>query len=166
VTPSGQPAVWLDTPVIDILHGEGTAKKRIPAMFRQYFRFGIDLSKEPILTYPTQHYQNGGLKIDVTCETPVRNLYAAGEVAGGMHGRNRLMGNSLLDVVVFGRRAGDAAAKRAASIKKQQRLTLEHLERYHAELEGAGVPRDRRAPMLLPEYRRTEHAKRKVSVLA
>jgi succinate dehydrogenase / fumarate reductase flavoprotein subunit len=165
VTPSGQPAVWLDTPVIDILHGAGTTKKRLPAMFRQYFRFGIDLSKEPILTYPTQHYQNGGLSIDVTCETPVRNLYAAGEVAGGIHGRNRLMGNSLLDVVVFGRRAGDAAAKRAASMKKQSKLTLDHLKRYHAELEGAGVPRGRTSPMLLPEYRRTEHAKRKVAVL-
>ncbi len=165
VTPSGQPAVWLDTPVIDILHGPGTAKKRIPAMFRQYWRFGIDLSVDPILTYPTQHYQNGGLTIDPNCETTARNLYAAGEVAGGIHGRNRLMGNSLLDVVVFGRRAGKAAAERAASMKKQSKLTLEHLKRFHAELEGAGVPKQTTMPMLLPEYRRTEHATRKVPVL-
>ena len=165
VTPTGQPAVWLDTPVIDILHGAGTTKRRLPAMFRQYARFGIDLSKDPILTYPTQHYQNGGLTIDASCETPIRNLYAAGEVAGGIHGRNRLMGNSLLDVVVFGRRAGKAAAERAASIKKHAKLSLAHLERFHAELEGAGVPKEKHAPMLLPAYRRTEHAKRKVEIL-
>ncbi len=163
-TPSGQPAVWLDTPIIEELHGEGTIKARVPAMFRQYERFGIDMSKHPILIYPTQHYQNGGLKIDDSCETDVKNLYAAGEVSGGIHGTNRLMGNSLLDVVVFGRRAGAAAAERATSIKKSSKITLSHLEAFHAELEAAGVPRDRTAPMLLPEYRRPELAGRKLAL--
>jgi len=164
VTASGQPGVWLDTPVIEELHGEGTIRARVPAMYRQYERFGIDMTKHPILIYPTQHYQNGGLKIDDECETEVKNLYAAGEVSGGVHGTNRLMGNSLLDVVVFGRRAGAAAAERVKSIKKAGKVTLEHLKSYHEELEKAGVPRDRTAPMLLPEYRRPESAARKIDI--
>jgi len=165
VTPSGQPAVWLDTVVIEMLRGEGAIKKTLPAMYRQYSRFGIDMAKVPILTYPTQHYQNGGLVIDEHGETPIRNLYAAGEVAGGIHGRNRLMGNSLLDVVVFGRRAGAAAAERSKSVKKTGRLTLEHLKAFHAELKAAGIKRTRTAPMLLPEYRRKETVEHRIKVL-
>ncbi len=72
-------------------------------MVRQYKRFDIDMTREPILVYPTLHYQNGGLKISPDGTTCVPGLYAAGEVSGGVHGRNRLMGNSLLDIVVFGR---------------------------------------------------------------
>jgi succinate dehydrogenase/fumarate reductase flavoprotein subunit len=73
-----------------------------------------------------------------------------------VHGRNRLMGNSLLDVVVFGRRAGRAAAERAAEIKKPGKLTLEHLKAFHDELKSAGVRKESVAPMLLPDYRRPE----------
>ncbi len=164
VTPTGQPGVWLDTPVIELIHGEGAIKARVPAMHRQYERFGIDMAMHPILIYPTQHYQNGGLKIDDTCETDIKNLYAAGEVSGGVHGTNRLMGNSLLDVVVFGRRAGEAAAERAKSVKKGSRITLAHLKAFHAELDKAKVPADRLAPMLLPEYRRPEMADRKIHI--
>jgi len=166
VTPSGQPAVWLDTVVIELKHGEGTVKSRLPAMYRQYERFGIDLAKEPILIYPTQHYQNGGLKINASGETKVKNLYAAGEVAGGVHGTNRLMGNSLLDVVVFGRRAGAAAAERAASIKRKGKLTLNHLEGYHEELKSARVPKKRKSPILLPDYRREETVENRIKVLS
>ena len=166
VTPSGQDAVWLDTPIIEMMHGEGTIRKRLPAMHRQYERFGIDMAEHPILIYPTQHYQNGGLKIDDTCETGVKNLYAAGEVSGGVHGTNRLMGNSLLDVVVFGRRAGEAAAGRAAEVRKPGRLTLDHLSAYHAELKEAGIRRTRVSPMLLPEYRRPETIGKTIEVLS
>ena len=98
--------VWLDTPMIELGSGEGTIEKRIPAMLRMFGKYGIDIRKEPILVYPTLHYQNGGLDIDTDCMTGVENLFAAGEVVGGIHGRNRLMGNSLLDVIVFGRDAG------------------------------------------------------------
>ncbi|MBD3348158.1 MAG: FAD-binding protein, partial [Candidatus Eisenbacteria bacterium] len=164
VTPSGQPAVWLDTPIIEELHGEGTIRSRVPAMYRQYERFGIDMTKHPILIYPTQHYQNGGLKIDDDCETEVGNLYAAGEVSGGVHGTNRLMGNSLLDVVVFGRRAGAAAAEKAKAMKKTGKLSLEHLRSYHEELRKVGVPKEKTSPMLLPEYRRAESAERKIDI--
>ncbi len=165
-TPSGYSVVWLDTPIIEDIHGPGTIKKRLPAMYRQYQRFGIDMSKTPILIYPTQHYQNGGLKIKVDTETTIKNLYASGELAGGIHGRNRLMGNSLLDVVVFGKRAGAAAAERAASIKRPGKLTLDHLKKFHKELTAKRVGRNRVAPILLPEYRRPEKAKNKVDVLA
>ena len=166
VTPSGQPAVWLDTVVIEMKLGEGAVKARVPAMFRQYERFGIDMAKHPILIYPTQHYQNGGLEIDDQCETPVPGLYAAGEVSGGVHGTNRLMGNSLLDVVVFGRRAGAAAAAQAAGIKAAGSLGLDHLKKYHGALKAAGIERANASPMLLPEYRRPATVERKIELLA
>ena len=95
-TPAGQ-AVWLDTPMIELKNGAGTIEKRIPAMMRMFAKHGIDIRKEPILVYPTLHYQNGGLHITADGQTDVENLFAAGEVVGGIHGRNRLMGNSLLD---------------------------------------------------------------------
>ena len=166
VTPSGQPAVWLDTVVIEKKLGEGAVKARVPAMYRQYERFGIDMAKHPILIYPTQHYQNGGLEIDDQSRTPVPGLYAAGEVAGGIHGTNRLMGNSLLDVVVFGRRAGVAAAAEAAGIKTAGSLGLGHLKNYHAALKAAGIEPTNASPMLLPEYRRSATVERKIGLLA
>ena len=82
-------------------------------MLRRYRAAGIDPLREPILTYPVLHYQNGGLVIDEHAETTLEGLYACGEIAGGTHGRNRMMGNSLLECSVFGRRAGAAAAEKA-----------------------------------------------------
>jgi aspartate oxidase len=84
-------------------------------MLRRYRAGGIDPLREPILTYPVLHYQNGGLVIDEHGETAVEGLFACGEIAGGTHGRNRMMGNSLLECCVFGRRAGRAAAEKAAA---------------------------------------------------
>ena len=110
-------ALWLDTPLIEMLHGEGTIAKRIPGMLRMYAKFGIDLRKEPILIYPTLHYQNGGILIDKDAETKLPGLFVAGEAVGGIHGTNRLMGNSLLDIIVFGRIAGTKAAEAAKSVK-------------------------------------------------
>ena len=107
-TPEGQ-AVWLDTPMIDMIHGEGTLEKRLPAMLRMFLKYGIDMRKVPILVYPTLHYQNGGLRVNDQCESCIPGLFVAGEAVGGIHGRNRLMGNSLLDVIVFGRQAGISA---------------------------------------------------------
>jgi succinate dehydrogenase/fumarate reductase flavoprotein subunit len=151
-TPSGQPCVWLDSPRIDLLKGEGTVKRELPAMFRQYQRFGIDMSKDPILIYPTLHYQNGGIAIKPDGSTKVPGLYVAGEASGGVHGRNRLMGNSLLDIVVFGRRAGLAAGQyvKDASLGKP---TLEHLNAWNKELGAAGID-GRVSPVLLPRYTR------------
>ncbi|WP_372712841.1 FAD-dependent oxidoreductase [Ilyobacter sp.] len=150
-TPSGGAGVWLDTPLIEIIHGEGTIEKRIPAMMRMYLKFGIDMRKEPILVYPTLHYQNGGLLIKENGETQVENLYVAGECAGGIHGKNRLMGNSLLDIIVFGRRAGKDAGEKCKNIEVKE-LTLDHIKRYNDEMKVNGVETDRVSPMILPSY--------------
>jgi succinate dehydrogenase / fumarate reductase flavoprotein subunit/L-aspartate oxidase len=109
-TPDGRPAVYLDTTRI----AEDDANVSLPYMLRRYRAGGIDPLAEPILTYPVLHYQNGGLVIDEHSKTTVEGLYACGEIAGGTHGRNRMMGNSLLECTVFGRRAGKAAAEKAA----------------------------------------------------
>jgi L-aspartate oxidase len=110
-TQDGRPAVLLDTTRIS----EADAEVSLPYMLRRYRAAGIDPLQEPILTYPVLHYQNGGLVIDTEGETTIEGLYACGEIAGGTHGRNRMMGNSLLECCVFGRRAGKAAAERSNS---------------------------------------------------
>jgi succinate dehydrogenase / fumarate reductase flavoprotein subunit/L-aspartate oxidase len=148
----GKVGVWLDSPMIEVLMGEGAVKREFPGKFILFKRYGIDISKEPMLVYPTLHYQNGGLEYNNCCETSIPGFFAAGEVSGGVHGENRLMGNSLLDVCVFGRIAGVSAALYAKEKAKDGRLTLEHVRRYHRELEEAGIITDRVAPMILPDY--------------
>jgi succinate dehydrogenase / fumarate reductase flavoprotein subunit/L-aspartate oxidase len=108
-TPDGRTAVLLDTTRIP----EADAEVSLPYMLRRYRAAGIDPLTEPIYTYPVLHYQNGGLVIGTEGETTLEGLFACGEIAGGTHGRNRMMGNSLLECCVFGRRAGTAAAERA-----------------------------------------------------
>ena len=151
-TPEGF-GVWLDTPMIELKHGAGTIEKRIPAMMRMFGKHGIDIRKEPILIYPTLHYQNGGLKITDDTQTDIENLYAAGEVVGGIHGRNRLMGNSLLDIIVFGRNAGKYASEKAKSVTPGQ-LTLSHVADFEQLRENAGVTGETVSPKLLPDYTR------------
>ena len=153
-TPDGGYGVWLDTPMIERLHGEGTIEKRIPAMLRMYLEYGIDMRKQPILVYPTLHYQNGGIKIEANGMSDVENLFVAGEAVGGIHGRNRLMGNSLLDVIVFGRNAGKNAAAKAKTIDSVGKLTLSHVDSFEKELEGAGLAGGELSPKLLPDYTR------------
>jgi aspartate oxidase len=109
-TPDGRAAVLLDTTRVP----EADAEISLPYMLRRYRSAGIDPLREAILTYPVLHYQNGGLLIDEHSETTLPGIFACGEIAGGTHGRNRMMGNSLLECTVFGRRAGAAAAERAA----------------------------------------------------
>ena len=155
-TPGGGYGVWLDTPMIEMIHGEGTIEKRIPAMLRMYMNYGIDMRKVPILIYPTLHYQNGGLEIGADCATiNIPNLLVAGEAVGGIHGRNRLMGNSLLDIIVFGRNAGKAAAAKAKETELGT-LTLKHIEDYAEELKSAGIESEDVSPLLLPHYARHE----------
>jgi succinate dehydrogenase/fumarate reductase flavoprotein subunit len=162
-TPAGRVGVWLDSPMIDVLSGEGTVEREFPGKHILFKRHGIDIAREPMLIYPTLHYQNGGLKIDSGCRTSVPGLFVAGEVAGGIHGENRLMGNSLLDVVVFGRIAGRSAADYARENSREGKLTLDHVRTYHKELETAGVSTDRVAPMLLPDYTDPELRKKQLT---
>ncbi len=145
-------AVWLDTPMIEKIGGEGTIEARIPAMMRMFGKYGIDIRKEPILIYPTLHYQNGGLDITPDCMTTnVENLFVAGEAVGGIHGKNRLMGNSLLDIIVFGRSAGQSAAAKAKTAKVAK-LTLDHIAKFEKEIEEAKIETEAVSPKLLPNY--------------
>jgi succinate dehydrogenase/fumarate reductase flavoprotein subunit len=141
--------------MIDILRGEGTIARELPAMVRQFARFDIDITKEPMLVYPTLHYQNGGIVIKADASTPVPGLFAGGECEGGVHGRNRLIGNSTLDLFVFGRRAGRAAAKWAKEVKLGK-LTLEHIRQWQRQIKQAGLESRPVSPMLLPNYAKHE----------
>ena len=151
-TPHGA-AVWLDTPMIEQIHGEGTIEKRIPGMMRMYGKYGWDIRKTPMLVFPTLHYQNGGLYINPNGMTDVENLFVAGEAVGGIHGRNRLMGNSLLDIIVFGRHAGQQAAAKSKDVKVGT-LTLNHVAKFEKEMKDAGFEATKVSPQLLPDYRR------------
>ncbi len=151
-TPEGV-GIWLDTPMIELKNGEGTIEKRIPAMLRMFGKYGIDIRKQPILVYPTLHYQNGGVDVTTDSMSTVENLYVAGEAAGGVHGRNRLMGNSLLDVIVFGRNAGQFASEKSKSVTVGN-LTLSHVDAFEKEIADAGIATDKVSPMLLPDYAR------------
>jgi succinate dehydrogenase/fumarate reductase flavoprotein subunit len=151
-TPHGEVGVWLDSPMIDIVRGAGTIARELPAMVRQFRRHNIDITREPIIVYPTLHYQNGGIKIDTEGATNVPGLFAAGECTGGVHGRNRLIGNSTLDLFVFGRRAGRAAAQYSHDVKRGK-PTLEHVRRWQLELQRAGLAGQRPvSPRILPDY--------------
>ena len=94
-------------------------RKRLPSMYHQFKELaGVDITKDAMEVGPTCHYIMGGVRVEAeTAATRVPGLYAAGEVAGGLHGANRLGGNSLSDLVVFGRRAGMAAAEYAKGVK-------------------------------------------------
>jgi succinate dehydrogenase/fumarate reductase flavoprotein subunit len=151
-TPGGVVGIWLDSPLIEELSGRGTIEKALPAMVLQFKRFDIDITRYPMLVYPTLHYQNGGLEINESGETKIPGFYAAGEVAGGVHGRNRLMGNSQLDIVVFGQRAGIHAAQRAKNGVTFGKPSLDHVRKYTKEVEAVGIPKDRVSPMILPNY--------------
>ncbi len=151
-TPTGKVGVWLDSPMIDVMYGEGTVQRDFVGKYTVFKRYGIDISKEPMLIYPTLHYQNGGLEYNDDCQSSIPGLYIAGEVGGGVHGENRLGGNSLMDVLVFGRIAGRNAAIYALERAREGKLTLEHIRSYHRQLEEAGIDNGRVSPMLLPDY--------------
>jgi succinate dehydrogenase / fumarate reductase flavoprotein subunit len=120
-------------------------KKKLPSMYHQFMQLaGIDITKEPMEVGPTTHYIMGGVRVDGTTQmSTVPGLFACGEVAAGLHGANRLGGNSLSDLLVFGRRAGEHAARfakaqRAGAVREQEvdaaiRRALEPFERETAE---------------------------------
>ncbi len=163
-TPTGMKGVWLDTPMIDMMHGDGTFEENLAYIYRLYTRFGIDPTEDPLLVFPTLHYQNGGIEINEEGKTAVEGLFAGGEVEGGVHGKNRLMGNSLLDYNVFGKRAGISAARRAQETDWGE-ITLDHAKKYARELKEAGIDEDRKSPMLIPEYRGEEALSRSIDIL-
>jgi succinate dehydrogenase/fumarate reductase flavoprotein subunit len=152
-TPTGLRGVWLDTPMIEVKNGKGYIEKAFPGMKRMFNRYDIDMTKNPVLVFPTLHYQNGGVETDPWGHSTLEGLWVAGEVSGGVHGKNRLMGNSTLDTMVFGRRSGISTAEYIKSGAKQGKLTLKHMQKYVKMLEENGIKTKRRSPMILPEYR-------------
>jgi succinate dehydrogenase / fumarate reductase flavoprotein subunit len=151
-TPAGIEGVWLDTPIIDMIGYKGKIHRLFAGLERRFNSYGIDMTREPLFVYPTQHYQNGGVDmVDPAGRSSVANLFLAGEVAGGVQGRNRLGGNSLVDIFVFGRRAGLAAAEQATKTAAG-RISLQHVKAYHAALRQAGIDNGKRSPLLLPDY--------------
>jgi succinate dehydrogenase/fumarate reductase flavoprotein subunit len=120
-------------------------------MVRQFKRYDIDITKLPMLVYPSLHYQNGGIEINERCETNIPGLYVAGEASGGVHGRNRLMGNSVLDYNVFGRRAGNYASEYAKSVQLGT-VNLNHITAYAKEMTDHDIQTDLISPLILPSY--------------
>lgn len=149
-TRSGKTGVWLDTPLVEEISGKGFLRNRFPSLYRQLMRVKIDISRRPLLVFPTLHYQNGGILIDEKGETTVRNLFVAGEAAGGIHGRNRIMGNALLDIFVFGRRSGLAASTKMCN--EPGNLTLNHVYSYYDKLKSLRISSVARSPTLFPEF--------------
>ncbi len=118
-------------------------KKRLPSMYHQFMQLaGVDITKEPMEIAPTYHYLMGGIKVDPDSQqTTVPGLFAAGECAAGLHGANRLGGNSLSDLVVFGRRAGLYAAEYAKRLARMPLLDEEQVGRAEHDL---AAPLERR----------------------
>ncbi|AWR85832.1 fumarate reductase/succinate dehydrogenase flavoprotein subunit [Meiothermus taiwanensis] len=133
-------------------------KKKLPSMYHQFMKLGnLDITKEPMEVGPTCHYVMGGVRVDPdTQATNVPGLYAAGEVAGGLHGANRLGGNSLSDLVVFGRRAGMAAAEYAAKQSGSYQVDEAQVRAYIAEaLQPFNNPQGENPFALMKELRAT-----------
>ena len=102
-------------------------------MVLQFKNVGIDIKNEKIEVAPTAHHFMGGVKINSDCSTNVHNLFAAGEVSGGVHGANRLGGNALADTQVFGKRAGESAAKVASKTDFKENPEMVHEEKTRIE---------------------------------
>lgn len=150
VVREGVTGVLLDTPSLEH-ERPGILQTHLITLVRLARRAGIDPAAEPLLIVPTLHYQNGGVAVDASGQSTVPGLLCAGEVAGGIHGRNRLMGNALLETVVYGRRAGEAAV---ATLRKAsaRAIGVTHLGDWQRGLIHAGLPLTRRAPVVFPAY--------------
>ncbi|BCQ28532.1 FAD-binding protein (plasmid) [Caballeronia sp. NK8] len=145
----GQMGVFLDTPTLE-LENPGILEKRLVTLRHLAHKCSHDAAQEPFLVYPTLHYQNGGVAIDKDGATSVPGLYCVGEVTGGIHGRNRLMGNALLDILSMGRRAAAKAAESGDAIAS--RAGIGHVHAWQRELTLAGLPLNVKAPSLFPSY--------------
>ncbi|MGA2698728.1 MAG: fumarate reductase (CoM/CoB) subunit TfrA [Methanoregula sp.] len=147
---------------LDVTHlPKEQIESQLPVMLEQFLKYGVDIRTEPMEVAPTAHHIMGGLKITPECKTTLPGLFACGESAGGVQGANRLGGNALADTQVFGKRAGEFAARAEKRVKKidpaQIAKTEERLERFlsgtenpatvreelqHAMWKGAGIFRD------------------------
>jgi succinate dehydrogenase / fumarate reductase flavoprotein subunit len=123
---------------LDVTHlGKDAILEKLPRMYRQFVEYQmLDIAREPMEVAPTAHYSMGGIVVDPpTHATEVGGLYAAGECTAGLHGANRLGGNSLVETIVFGRRAGEAAARFSLERESQLR-SRSAIDEAHAELDS------------------------------
>lgn len=146
----GKTGVFLDTPSLEQAK-PGILEKSLVTLLHLAHRGGFDPAEEPFLIRPTLHYQNGGVVIDPKGRTAVPGLLCAGEVTGGLHGRNRMMGNALLELVAFGRHAGASAAADARG-ERPRNVGLAHLANWRRALVVQGLPLSRKSPMIFPPY--------------
>jgi succinate dehydrogenase / fumarate reductase flavoprotein subunit/L-aspartate oxidase len=147
--------VWLDTPGLE-LRNPGSLDARFPKLIQLGKRSGIDLYHQPLLIYPTLHYQNGGVVVDENGLSSVPRLYCVGEVSGGIHGKNRIMGNALLEIISFGRRAGAHAAEKSHQ-RGPKKVSIEHISNLRRALTLAEMPMEKRGPVLFPECAKFEN---------
>ncbi|MGB4271143.1 MAG: FAD-binding protein, partial [Propionicimonas sp.] len=150
VARDGKVGVFLDTPSLERAK-PGILARELVTLRNLARRAGFDPAEEPFMIRPTLHYQNGGVEINAAGHTTVPGLLAAGEVTGGLHGRNRMMGNALLELVVFGRLAGASAAADARR-ERPRNVGLTHLADWRRAMESQRLPLDRKAPLLFPSY--------------
>jgi succinate dehydrogenase / fumarate reductase flavoprotein subunit len=159
-TPDDTYGIWLDTPMINILTGvPNKVATHFAGIVHRFKMYGIDVNDEPILIYPTQHYQNGGVEIDPDGRTAIEGLYAAGEVSGGVQGRNRLGSNSMTDIFVFGQRSG----RHAVDYVKKTTVgapTLRHAAEHNRQVAELGMPGGLNSPLLFPDYVRDDVKKK------
>ncbi|PHK95496.1 L-aspartate oxidase [Pseudoroseomonas rhizosphaerae] len=157
VARDGQAGVFLDTPGLERAK-PGILGRSLVTLTHLAHRAGLDAAAEPFLVRPTLHYQNGGIAIGPDGWSGVPGLLCAGEVTGGLHGRNRMMGNALLELVAFGRRAGAAAAADARA-ERPRNIGLTHLADWRRALIAQGLPLARKAPLVFPPYGNFDMAK-------
>ena len=120
---------------LDVTHlPDDVIEEKLETMFLQFLDVGVDIREEAMEVAPTAHHFMGGVRIDPWCRTNLKNLFAAGEVSGGVHGANRLGGNALADTQVFGRRAGISAAKNA--LKGDLKLNKDYVEAQEYKLKS------------------------------
>ncbi len=128
---------------LDISHREESfVRERLPRMFERFESLGVNLAEEAVEVAPTSHYGMGGVVVDENGETAVDGLYAIGETMVGVHGANRLGGNSLAETVVYGRVAGEAVAERLADGRRSP-ATTEVRERAQAHFADMAALTDR-----------------------
>ncbi|HZR33564.1 MAG TPA: FAD-binding protein [Terriglobales bacterium] len=136
---------------LDISHKPAEyVKRKLPSMYHQFRELAdVDITKGPMEVGPTCHYMMGGIRVDAeTAESSVKGLFAAGEVAAGLHGANRLGGNSLSDLLVFGRRAGLAAAENAKSSRASV-VDADQIEEAEREMLAPFAQKDGESPYVL-----------------
>lgn len=152
-TQGGQ-GVWLDTPGLEARFPR-LLEQRFPKLVKLGIKCKIDITKVPMLIYPTLHYQNGGVIIDENGLSSITGMYCVGELSGGIHGRNRLMGNALLEIISFGRRAGSQAVKDRQS-RGHKQISIDHICHLRRELVQNGLSLEKKSPLLFPDYAQYE----------